>query len=182
MRKWVYLFLLFLPLLSCQREWEQESGEDGTDPEGEVTVVFSVPVDQIPTKTLGEAPQLETMHLAIFGSSGYLKQYVPATLLSAAAPRDSLDGDISMPCYTFSATIALSNSPRKVHFIGNGPSSIHFGRDYDVLPILMGEKETGFWQMRELPGIYAMQDSDLDYLTPDKVNGGYKKRNKNMRL
>ena len=182
MRKWFYIFLLFLPLLSCQREWEQELGEDGTDPEGEVTVVFSVPADQIPTKVLGEAPQLETMHLAIFGSSGYLKQYVPATLLSAAAPRDSLDGDISMPCYTFSATIALSNSPRKVHFIGNGPSSIHFGRDYDVLPILMGEKETGFWQMRELPGIYAMQDSDLDYLTPDKVNGGYKKRNKNASL
>ena len=179
MRKWYYIFLLFLPLLACHREWEQESGEEGPDPEGEVTVVFSVPVDEIPTKALGENPGLVSMHLAVFGSSGYLKQYVPATLLKAAAPRDSLNGDIIMPCYTFSASIALSNSPRRIHFIGNGPSTIHFGRDYDVLPVLMGEKETGFWQVRVVPGIYAKQDSNGDYITPDLVNGGYKKRNKN---
>lgn len=182
MRKWFYIFLLFLPLAACHQGWEEEPGEDGADPEGEVTVVFSVPADQIPTKALGEDPGLQSMHLAIFGSSGYLKQYVPAMQLAAATPRDSLDGAISMPCYTFSATIAMSNSPRRIHFIGNGPSSIAFGRDYDVLPKLMGEKETGFWQMREVPGIYAKQDNDGDYLTPDTVNGGYKKRNKNATI
>ena len=179
MKKWMLIGLLFLPLLACEREWEPEVVAEEADPQGEVTVTFTVPADQIPTKALGEDPGLETMHLAIFGSSGYLKQYVPATLLVTAAPRDSLNGAISMPGYTFSATIALSNSPRKIHFIGNGPASIDFGRDYDVLPqLLCGEGKTGFWQMREVPGIYAMQDADEDYLTPDG-NGGYKKRNKN---
>ena len=183
MRKWMLIGLLFLPLLACEREWEPEVVAEEEDPQGEVTVVFSVPADQMPTKALGENPGLETMHLAIFGSSGYLKQYVPATLLEAAAPRDSLDGAISMPSYTFSATLAMSNSPRKIHFIGNGPASIDFGRDYDVLPqLLCAEGKTGFWQMREVPGIYALQDDNENYLTPDKENGGYKIRDKNASI
>ena len=79
MRKWIVIAAAALAALSCSREKEQELL---VEPEGKVEVTFTVTGDQVATKTLGEAHQLETMHIAVFGGSGYLKEYVPATLLS----------------------------------------------------------------------------------------------------
>lgn len=163
MRRWLYIGLLLLPLLACEREWANDI--DASDPEGEVEITFTVTRDDVLTKTLGEDPGLTTMHVAVFGSSHYLKQYVKATPVRTT-DRDSTGTSIKMPQYTFSVKIGLSNSRRFVHFIGNGPESIPFGKDFDVLPTLIGEQETGFWQMREVPGIYAEVDGDGDYIKP----------------
>lgn len=180
MRKWISIVAAVMMALSCSREAEQDRGV--VDSEGKVEITFSVAGDGLATKSLGEAPQLETMHVAVFGGSGYLKEYVPATLESTGEYKyEFFDAahnkkEKMVPEYTFKVSITLSNSSRRVHFIGNGPESIPFGRDYEVLPSLLGEKETGFWQMIQLDHISAMQDSQGNYLTPDG-NGGYRERN-----
>lgn len=179
MRKWLFIAAAALAALSCSRE--KEPDPVAVEPEGKVEVTFTVAGDQMVTKDLGEAHQLETMHVAVFGGSGYLKEYIPATLVSTgtyeyhyydASHHEQVK---VVPEFTFTVQITLSNSSRRVHFIGNGPSSIPFGRDYEVLPTLLGEKETGYWQMILLDHISALQDGDGDYLTPDG-NGGTRKR------
>ena len=179
MRKWLLIVWVVLTASSCALSWEPELLDES---EGQVEVTFSVAGDQIATKALGEEPDLRTMHVAVFGSSGYLKEYVKATLKGTGEYeyeyKDAWDNKTTklVPEYTFSARLTLSNSPRRVHFIGNGPASIPFGRDYEVLPTLLGEEgQTGFWQMISLDHISARQDDDGDYLTPDGL-GGYKKR------
>lgn len=178
MRKWIVIAAAALAALSCSREKEQELL---VEPEGKVEVTFTVTGDQVATKTLGEAHQLETMHIAVFGGSGYLKEYVPATLLSTGTyeyhyyDASHHEQVRPVPEFTYSVYITLSNSSRRVHFIGNGPASIPFGRDYEVLPALLGEKETGYWQMITLDHITALQDGEGNYLTPDG-NGGTRVR------
>lgn len=170
MRKWIVIAAAALAALSCSREKEQELL---VEPEGKVEVTFTVTGDQVATKTLGEAHQLETMHIAVFGGSGYLKEYVPATLLSTGTyeyhyyDASHHEQVRPVPEFTYSVYITLSNSSRRVHFIGNGPASIPFGRDYEVLPALLGEKETGYWQVITLDHITALQDAEGNYLTPD---------------
>ena len=179
MRKWIVIAVSVLMALSCSREREQDLVVD--EPEGKVEVVFSVTGEQLDTKSLGEAHQLETMHIAVFGGSGYLKEYVPATKISEgtydyhyydASHQEKVK---TVPQFTYSVQITLSNSPRRIHFIGNGPTSISFGKDYEVLPTLLGEKETGYWQMKALDHVTALKDDDGDYLTPAE-NGGTRKR------
>ena len=174
MREWIVIAAAALVALSCSREKEQELL---VEPEGKVEVTFTVTGDQVATKTLGEAHQLETMHIAVFGGSGYLKEYVPATLLSTGTyeyhyyDASHHEQVRTVPEFTYSVYITLSNSSRRVHFIGNGPASIPFGRDYEVLPALLGEKETGYWQMITLDHITALQDAEGNYLTPDGNDG-----------
>lgn len=176
MRKWMVIAAAALAALSCSREREQDLL---VEPEGKVEVVFKVAGDQLPTKALGEAHQLETMHIAVFGGSGYLKEYVKAEKISEGTydyhyyDASHVEQVKTVPMFVYKVQITLSNSSRRVHFIGNGPSSIRFGKDYEVLPSLLGEKETGYWQMITLDNVSALQDSDGNYLTPDG-EGGYK--------
>ena len=171
MRKWIVIAAAALAALSCSREREQDLF---VEPEGQVEVTFSVTGDQLATKAfLGEAPQLETMHIAVFGGSGYLKEYVKAEKISEGTYDyhyyDALHKEQvkTVPMFVYKVHITLSNSSRRVHFLGNGPASIPFGKDYEVLPTLLGEKETGYWQMITLDNVSALQDSDGNYLTPD---------------
>jgi len=173
MRKFLHIILLLvLPLLSCVREeMAPEVTPDG--PEGRVKLYFTVTGDQLPaTKALGEDVALDSMHVAVFGSSGYLKEYVPAEIVSQGTTEyhftDYSGNPVvkTVPQFTFTVSLTLSTTARRIHFIGNGPASIPFGRDYEVLPVLLGKKETGYWQMFTLPGIYAKQDADGNYINP----------------
>ena len=188
MRKWMIIVAAALMALSCSREKELDWVDD--EPEGEVEITFSVTGDELATKadpeeTLGESPHLKTMHVAVFGGSGYLKEYKEATLKSTGTyPYEYKDDkgnpkSKDVPAFTYTVSITLSNTPRRVHFLGNAPTSIPFGKDYEVLPALLGERVTGFWQMKALDNISAMKDGDGDYVTPDEdAEGGYRKRQK----
>ena len=182
-----HIFLLLLALLACTREKDFVPVEEDGAPEGRVTVTFSVLADHNPdTKALGEANNLDTdrMYLAIFGGSGYFKEYIHATLVSKSEEAHSFKIEDSegnettvnktVEAFRFKADLQLSNTPRTIHFLGNGPVSIRAGRDRDVLPILLGEYETAFWQMVQLPEITALQIDD-NYVKPDG-NGGYTPR------
>lgn len=188
MRKWMIIAAAALMALSCSRE--KELGWVDDEPEGEVEITFSVTGDELATKadpeeTLGESPHLKTMHVAVFGGSGYLKEYKEATLKSTGTYEYNYTDDKGnpkskvVPAFTYTVFITLSNTPRRVHFLGNAPTSIPFGKDYEVLPALLGERVTGFWQMKTLDNISALKDGDGDYVTPDEeAEGGYRKRQK----
>lgn len=242
MKIWKLYILTAMALMSCSREMDlpDEQPAPAVDIEGmPVTITFSVagpPVD-VSTKADGDGLDsdsdggLETLHLAVFGGSGYLKEYVQANPLDKAAnyysysvekkvqktnennqklyykyetdpdtgedsvsdeevTKEELDAlhldpdypvlvmkmcERSVPVYTYTVTLALSNSPRTIHFLGNGPSTLPFGWDSDVIPVQLSQlrkyteegseeekslKAKAYWQMRDFPdGITAKKES-----------------------
>ena len=169
MRRYFYILLLLLPLFACTREVSPLVLEEPADdaPKGTVSVTFSftVPAEDPATKALSESSELETMHLAVFGSSGYYKKYVKAEKKSGPVQGTRTCGGVerTVDVYQFQAELELSNTARIIHFIGNGPATIRVGNAKEVLPSeLSGVEKTGFWQMVELPKIAAQTDIDDD--------------------
>ena len=191
MKKIVYLyFVLILSLLACTRIGEvmpekaaEALQEDGA-PDGTVKISFTctMPESFEDTKSLslGEESDLTSMHLAVFGSSGYYKEYVPATVTKHPEKEERTFKDANgnpftkeVDCYDVLVELKLSNTPRTIHFLGNGPKAIKIGKAQDVLPKLLCNdpeddltKETAFWQMIWVPAIEAKTNDDGEYLNP----------------
>lgn len=180
MRKWVFILMTVLSVFSCSRQPEDDG--PAVPSEGDmVEVTFSCMGESMHTKSLGEVGIIDDMYVAIFGGNGYLKDYKKATLLSTGTCeytyKDATgEHDITktVPLYTYKFSMALSNSKRRVHFIGNPPpGGIPFGRDSEVLPNLLCEEEkTGFWGVVYLDNVTAAIDPDTeDYIVDE--NGKY---------
>lgn len=172
MRRLFHIVAILLPLLSCVKETAPDIPlqEDGA-PDARVTVTFSLALPHVDpaTKALGETNGLQTLHLAIFGGSGYYKEYIQAELVSGPTPiamefeLGSGEKDYKVvDSYAFQAYLKLSNTKRTIHFIGNGPSSLLIGKDKEILPNLLGEKETAYWQMMTLSAITAKKKTIID--------------------
>lgn len=163
-------FACILALVSCSREQEfQAVVRDDSSVEGEpVTIQFTVPVSSPATRSLEDCGELKTLHLAVFGGSGYLKEYVQAIPVRTddytyeMPDKDDRPVTVTVPCYTYTVTLSLSESPRTVHFLGNGPSLLPFGYDTAIMPIqLCAAGEMGYWQKLYLPdGIRAKRNED----------------------
>lgn len=179
-RIWAYLLASLLLVCSCVNPLaEPEADENGgAYPEGaKVTINFAVAGDAvtIPTKAgqeLGDddvQPGLQTLHLAVFGSSGYLKEYVEATPTGFTGevhrfpdPNDPENEEkkISVKLYGFTAKLTLTDSKRIIHFIGNGPETLSFGyADAVLAPRLSSSGERAYWQMMRINGIHAKQST-----------------------
>lgn len=164
-------FLLLASCLlqtGCLREPLEEETVSSAFPEGApITLTFSVSKDDLNaslTRSFGEESTLNSLHLAVFGSSGYLKEYVEATDVTPSDTPyvyEDLDGvERSVEQYTFTVTLTMSDSPRIIHFIGNGPSTLPFGYADAVLPSLLSERGEGaYWQMKHLDGIRARKST-----------------------
>ena len=166
-RKWTYLLAVaLLALVSCIREEAPKERAPQTSVEGKkVRVDFSLAGGAAApsTKGLDNGGDISHMYVAVFGSSGYLKEYAEAALVTAPSESD--------PYYTFTVDLTITDSPRKVHFLGNGPSSLPFGYDTAVIPIQMSrlndqqQGEKAYWQMIDLPdGIQAKRDSQGNFV------------------
>lgn len=166
----ILLSVLASLTLSCQREAVDLSPSRGdASVEGrQVEILISIPADEMPaTRALGEdGPDepMQTLHLAVFGSSGYLKEYVKATPVQILDEKyhyldlDNIPRDVDQ--YTFRAQLTLADSRRTIHFIGNGPSTISFGYQDAIVPNILSENgRRSYWQMRELPKISANKSS-----------------------
>lgn len=172
-RGWMLISLLLLLLSACMREPLDKERPGGQPfPEGApVTLNFTVEAEgmgDVATKALGEDSPLDNFYVAVFGSSGYLKEYVKANLLEKTAQPyeyDDFSGyHRSVDAYTFSITLTLSDSPRILHFIGNGPNSLPFGYADAVLPSLLSDPGTGsYWQTKTVSGIRARK-SETEYV------------------
>lgn len=169
MRKAWTICLAFVALFSawaCMRELQPvPEVMDEPFPEGEpVTVSFSLPMQDAATKALGENGTLNSLHIAVFGSSGYLKEYVkavdegPGTVISYTDPYGNTRDNV--PVRNFSVTLTLSEKARILHFIGNGPATLPFDADTTILSTLMSESgQEGFWQMKRVNSIGALKEN-----------------------
>lgn len=163
-----YLLAAALAFCSCENPLLEPASDGGSYPEGaKVEVRFTVAAEGLaPTKAqaLGEDQPLQSLHLAVFGSSGYLKEYVEATADSTPSgtvvfedPNDP-EKTTTVPLYSFTAKLTLTDSRRIIHFIGNGPSTLSFGYADAVLSSLLSTSgERAYWQMMNIDGIHAKQ-------------------------
>ncbi|MBQ9476320.1 MAG: Ig domain-containing protein [Bacteroidales bacterium] len=161
MKKIFCILSMLLTLFACKVVEPafpgQEDDEDG--PQGRVTIQFAVdaPIATLEAKALSEKPtDIENLYVAVFGSSGYLKEYVQAEPIQQAQEN-------GVP-YTYSVSLALSeNSRRIVHFIANGPNpaDVPFDQVTSIIPNMLSTAGKGcYWQTVTLPGIKAKRNSD----------------------
>lgn len=177
-RMWIIVILAVISMVSCIKE--QGSIYDtlhADEEEGKVTIPFEVMSSQISTpatKTiiLGEDTPLETLHLAVFGGNGYLKEYVKAQNLERISDTTyiGIDGNSRTAArYKFTATLSLTENKRTIHFIGNGPSTLTFGYAEAVIPALLSDVGgRSYWQMDSITGIRAKK-SDKTYIDKNNI-------------
>lgn len=177
MKKLLYIFLAATLLFSCTR-LEQETPAVATDEEevqGKVLVKFNVTLPELTpsTKSLSDTPNgdLQTLHIAVFGSSAYLKEYVQATFVPATT-----NGKLgeSTNRYEVSATLTISeNSKRRIHIIGNGPDRMDYDQETTLIPpLLSAEKQGAYWQSFIVPGIKAKRDADGNLVGAQTITVG----------
>ena len=128
-----------------------------------VQINFSVAVpDGGPeTKAMGNTPTIDPngFYVAVFGGSGYFNEWVKATVVSATANYDGTNNTK----YTLSASLSVSDSRLRVHFIANCPAAIRNNppisgsqdtEDYVMSKIRSQLSDTyndGYWQKIILP-------------------------------
>ena len=176
MKKWKLISVLgvLALLLSCVQEREAVQPASLQPAEGQkMTINFSVagPELQASTKVLNNGGDIQALYLAVFGSSGYLKEYVKADLTgestktytvekqveTASGVPTVIEVDHTVPVYNFTARVTITDSPRRIHFLGNGPGSLPFGYDTAIMPLQMsqlsdsGVGEKAYWQILDLP-------------------------------
>lgn len=184
MKKLIYIFLILLGFTSCMKEDKGTMEPEATD---KVEIIFGVnlPEPLINTKAMADKPQVQNLYVAVFGGSGYLKEYVEAELQDddKATENDTL--------YKYKVKLSLSDSHLKVHFIANAPKSIPFKYEDEVMSTLTTSgNQDAYWQRIELPnGItakkYTTDDTNIppQYASGDyiKVNGDYQVSDETLR-
>ena len=128
-----------------------------------VQINFSVAVPDggHETKAMGNTPTIDPngFYVAVFGGSGYFNEWVKATVVSATANYDGTNNTK----YTLSASLSVSDSRLRVHFIANCPAAIRNNppisgsqdtEDYVMSKIRSQLSDTyndGYWQKIILP-------------------------------
>lgn len=165
-----YIIALFtaFSLASCTKEAEFDNTAEKKeiDYEGrEITVYFGVEMPEPATKAMGENPDIESLHVAVFGSSGYLKEYK----LAEPVPTDtyvSAEGVEYKKGYK--VQLSITKSRVRVHLIANGPESLTFDYENVVMSKLTSMNgQDAYWQRVLLDnGIYPDTEADGYYDTP----------------
>ena len=168
MKRLMILIFAAAVLASCVKDAEYRSAALPSAPEGAaVTIPFSVTVDNaaVPgtrTVVLDEEPTLDNLYIAVFGGSGYLKEYVKAQDLQAGTYTytDREGEQRTVTQYTFNVTLTITENRRILHFIGNGPATLSFGYADAVMPSLLSEDGAkAYWQMRTVSEIGAKRST-----------------------
>ena len=181
MKKFIFILSVFCSLgvlfHSCVKEtgydlYDSQIQEDDA-PEGTVDVRFCVTVPgrltgELATKaeTRDTKPSIQTMDVAVFGGSGYMKEYKRATLITSAT--ENYDGTTNT-IYEYSVRLSLTNSSIKVHFIANGPGTPPpFNYESANIPLLTksvtDNVTDAYWQRILVPdGITAYRYDGVSY-------------------
>lgn len=148
MKKLFYIFSLVLLASACTLDqYQPETSGDGSD---KVVMSFSVsvPEAQSMTRAMADEPALGTMHAIVFDRNGFLVEYVEATSLEI--PTENATD------YKFSIALTISDTPRRVHFVGNCPDTPKFGMESEVMAALQTSGKTdAYWYRVEVPAIKA---------------------------
>lgn len=135
MRKALYIITAIGSLIfsGCVKDpvWQ---GLDGDTPEGKasLTLGLCLPESTPATKAMGDTftfdPTVDKLRIAIFGSSGFLKEYVEATnvtlVQNAVAATMTTPGTPAI--YSFKVTVSLNASAACAHVMINSPETLPF--------------------------------------------------------
>jgi hypothetical protein len=143
MKRIHYILSAFLLLLTASCVREQIENVEPVSTKDRVPIIMSFADNvtlQAQTKAedgmeMGVNPAIKTIHVAVFGSSGYLKDY------SSAIPCDSegnpVSGFVSSNITTgyFKVYLPFDEGPsnRRIHIIANGPASLPFHSSEDEI-------------------------------------------------
>lgn len=144
----LHILILALAAAGCVKEPSLEgSGEKGIFISQPINVGFSVNVPEptATTKALGENPDIRSLHVAVFNEDGYLSEYTAATFDKATA---------NNTCYKYNVTLTTSEKARTLHFIANGPSSLKYGSETNIIRALVSDSlKDAYWQRVRLDDI-----------------------------
>ena len=151
--------VLLFAALSCTKEIGPEAPPKPLD--DHVTLTFGVNRPPVTKGVLGEVPDIQDIHVAVFvtpkdGTSAYLKEYNLATINEDSFEHtETIGGEqVTHTDYSYSVSLPLSEEKCILHFIANGPATIPFGNEATVMSSLItskgSSKEDGYWQMRVL--------------------------------
>ena len=172
MKKYIYILTATLLATACARGLDPVQGPDSEPADGpKVTVEFSVPMPVQTKAGMAHAPEIETIHVAVFNRSGILKEFAPATLTNAASVVNG-DGEGS---YTakYTVDLTMSASPRILHFIANSPVTSYAaltttsGEDNVIQSLITKNGAAAYWQRFELDKIDAYTYQGGVYEAPD---------------
>lgn len=171
-----------LLLAGCIRE-EPEMPSD-LAPEGtpvQLSFKVAVPCDNPDTKTMGTNPTIDPngFYIAVFGGSGYFNEWVKATVVQATA---NYDPSNPATLYTINATISISDSRLRLHFIANCPTALRssppisgsMDTEENVLSKIRSQRtesyNDGYWQKIILPnGVKATKSGNNYVATPETM-------------
>ncbi|MBR5576682.1 MAG: hypothetical protein IKW22_05340, partial [Bacteroidaceae bacterium] len=140
-RKVLIYVVALLGILACSEHLEKDL--TGVLVGDKVCLSVSLDIPEIPmgvssTRALGEKPQLENLYLAVFDASGYLLEYIKADAEPATENEQN---------YTYKVALTPTDFPTTIHFIGNGPSSVSFGSELEVMGSMYTEDgHEAYWQ------------------------------------
>ena len=155
MKKIIYiLFAALLGAVSCTVK-----GPDVPQPQNDGTVTLMMHVNfpevLVDTKatTMAETPNIDNIYVAVFGGNHYLNEYVKAVPCDDQWNKKDSYGTLANDTdFYFKVTLSATTSKRFVHVFANGPSSIDFDYEDDIMKTLTTEGTVGsYWTYLVLP-------------------------------
>ena len=134
----------------------------------DISFDVSMPEPTYGTKAMGETPEVESLWVAVFGSSGFLKEFVQA--VPAELERATTNYPSNPRKYKYKVSLSLTESKVTIHFIANPPSNtLPFRNEDAVMSTLMTTgNQDAYWQRIEIDeGIRAYKNDDGDFIDYD---------------
>lgn len=165
MKNLVYILFLMLVILSCQDQVESmKQPQVGAD--GKVEVEFTVQIPEVQlynSRALTEKPYIFHLYLAVFDEAGYLLEYVKADVDPAVENNEE---------YNYKVKLSPTSYPTTIHYIANGPTSVSFGTETEVVGQMSTWGETdAYWQKVYLDEGIKVVDNGLDREVQEKLSG-----------
>ena len=151
MKRYIRILLTIAALasafVSCTKDRLQEVKAETGEWDGKVKLHFSVNYPKaagviVPgSKAMADKPEIQSLHVAIFGGSGYLKEYV---LAEEEGTEFATENTVR---YTYSVNLSVSDSRLRMHLIANGPEVIDFAYEDEVMSALYSSgNQDAYWQ------------------------------------
>lgn len=143
--QFIFNILIILSLVfSCTRVDFDDDIPNDNGSEGKVCVRFGVtiPGAEMLSRAMGENPDIESLHLAVFDAAGYLLEYVQSDL------EDTEYATENGIKYNYTAKLTPTNDVTTIHFIANGPDEgIRFGNEsYVIGNLSTSDGQDAYWQ------------------------------------
>ncbi|MCQ2141577.1 MAG: hypothetical protein MJY83_04460 [Bacteroidales bacterium] len=148
MKKISYYILAALAAVSCNineiaaPEVPAEEGVASSQDSVLVEIGVTIPASKTPmTKAFSDQPDdnIKSLYVAVFDDSGYLCQYGPAECVEGYPTVDSDSASPYMKKYKMMLNVGKTQ-PRHVHLIANGPATVKFGTEEEVIASMIAHK------------------------------------------